>query len=343
VNESVNLASVARKRSAGGLINAVLRRAAVDSEYNPAVGIEKPAERLAVETSHPSWLIARWVRAFGLEEAQAFARANNDAAPVAFRVVRNRADEADVLNELKEAGAEITPSTIAKNAWRITGGGRTLAEMGSAGRIYIQDEASQLLTTVLDPRPGDSVLDLCAAPGSKTTHVADVTQDSAVIVAADLHEHRLRTVSASAQLQGFTRVNCVRLDGLQPLPFPESHFDRVLVDAPCSGTGTLRRNPEIRWRISTGDIEDLAARQKQLLINASRTVRIGGRLVYSTCSVETEENEDVRQSFIENRNNFRQVQLDLDPSLITDKGAVRTWPQRHGSDGFFMCAFERIN
>ena len=343
VNESVNLANVARKRSAGGLINAVLRRAAVDTEYDPVAGIEGLTERLAVETSHPTWLIDRWVRAFGLEEAQAFARANNDAAPVAFRVVKNRAGEADILDQLKDAGAEITASTIAKNAWRITGGGRTLADMASAGKLYIQDEASQLVTTVLDPRPGESVLDLCAAPGSKTTHIADVTKNSATIVAADLHEHRLKSVSASAQLHGFSRVNCVTLDGLQPLPLPEGHFDRVLVDAPCSGTGTLRRNPEIRWRISTGDIEDLAARQKQLLKNASRTVKIGGRLVYSTCSVETEENEHVLQSFIENSKNFSQVKPDLDASLVTDEGAVRTWPHRQGSDGFFMCAFERIN
>ena len=164
-----------------------------------------------------------------------------------------------------------------------------------------------------------------------------------MIIAGDLHEHRLRTVSSSAELQGFRRVNCVTLDGLQALPFPDSHFDRVLVDAPCSGTGTLRRNPEIRWRISTGDIEDLAARQKQLLINASRTVKIGGRLVYSTCSVEIEENENVRQSFIDNSKNFRQVEPRVDSSLITDLGAARTWPHRQGSDGFFMCAFERTD
>jgi 16S rRNA (cytosine967-C5)-methyltransferase len=292
----------------------------VDAEYDPITGIEDSTERLAVETSHPSWLIDRWVHAFGLEEADAFARANNAAAPVAFRVVSNRAVETAVLNQLENAGAEIAPSMVAKHAWRITGGGQTLADMASAGKVYIQDEASQLLTTVLDPRVGERVLDLCAAPGSKTTHIADVTRDSAIVVAGDLYEHRLRTVSASAQLQAFNRVNCVQLDGLQPLPFPE-----------------------IRWRISTRDIEDLAARQKQLLINASRTVKIGGRLVYSTCSVETEENENVRQWFIENSNNFRQVKLELDASLVSAYGDVRTWPHRQGSDGFFMCAFERLN
>ncbi len=215
--------------------------------------------------------------------------------------------------------------------------------MASEGKVYVQDEASQLLTLVLDPQPDERVLDLCAAPGSKTTHIADVTRDSSIIVAGDIHHHRLKTIVTSAGLQGFQTVNCVALDGLQPLPVPGNYFDRVLVDAPCSGTGTLRRNPEIRWRISTGDIGDLAARQKKLLINASRTVKVGGRLVYSTCSVETEENENVRQSFLDNCNNFKPVELDLDATLKTDQGVARTWPHLQGSDGFFISAFERVS
>ncbi len=342
VNESVSLATVARKRSAGGLINAVLRRAAIDLNYDPIKDIADPTERLAVETSHPAWLLDRWIRKFGVEDAVAFARANNEAAPVAFRVVRNRADEADVLNELRGAGGAVTASTIVDGGWRIAGAGRAVAALAREGKVYVQDEASQLLTTVLSPQPGQYILDLCAAPGSKTTHIADLTQDSATIVAADLHQHRLRSVSSSAMLQGFNTVNCVNLDGLQPLPFTPKRFDRVLVDAPCSGTGTLRRNPEIRWRISTSDIEDLAARQTQLLTNAARAVKPNGRLVYSTCSVEIEENEGVRQSFLENCKDFRPSELAIDTSLITDVGAARTWPHRQGSDGFFICVFERI-
>lgn len=343
VNESVNLASVARKRSAASFVNAILRKAAIDRDYDPVGNIKEPIERIAVETSHPSWLIERWIRAFGIEETRDFARANNEPAPIAFRVIRNRVDETGVIKQLRDAGAEITPSTIAKGAWRISGAGRLLARMASEGKIYVQDEASQFLTLVLDPQPGEHVLDLCSAPGSKTTHIADVTNDSATVVAADLYEHRLRNVQSSSSLHGFKSVNCVTLDGLQPLPLPEGHFDRVLVDAPCSGTGTLRRNPEIRWRISTGDIEDLAARQKKLLINAALTVKAGGRLVYSTCSVEIEENENVRQSFLDNSKNFGPVALELDKSLITDRGAARTWPHRQGSDGFFICAFERLS
>jgi 16S rRNA (cytosine967-C5)-methyltransferase len=341
VNESVNLVHFARLRSAGSLVNAVLRRATREPDVDPVTGIDDPLELLSVATSHPEWLLRRWSEAFGIAEAEALARANNDAAPTAFRVVKIRASEDEVSKRLRAAGAELMPSRIAAGAWRINGATRELGELAAAGKIYIQDEASQLVASCLDVQSGQRVLDLCAAPGSKTTQIADLSQDSVVIIASDLHEHRLKTLVSSAQLQGLESIHCVALDGLQPLPFPEGSFDRVLVDAPCSGTGTLRRNPEIRWRISPADIEDLAGRQKQLLFNAARVVRPEGRLIYSTCSVEPDENEDVVQSFLENSETFRPVELKLGHELRTSSGAARTWPQREGTDGFFICAFER--
>lgn len=341
VNESVNLVRIARLRSAGSFVNAVLRRAVREPEVDPAGNIHDPLQRLSVATSHPEWLIQRWSEAFGIAEAEAFARANNEPAPVAFRVVKGPAQEADVCERLRAAGGELVSSKVAAGAWRINGAGRLLGELTAAGTVYIQDEASQLVALLLDVKPGQRVLDLCAAPGSKTTQIAAIGLDSALIVASDLHEHRLRTVVSSAQLQGFGSIHCVALDGLQPLPLPEGSFDRVLVDAPCSGTGTLRRNPEIRWRISPADIKDLAERQKRLLFNAARVVRPGGRLVYSTCSVEPEENEDVVQSFLENNETFRLLELTLDGGLQTSLGSTRTWPHREGTDGFFLCAFER--
>lgn len=341
VNDSVNLTSIARKRSAGTLVNAVLRRASVDIDYDPVGNVVDPTERITVETSHPLWLIERWIHSFGFEETQKFARANNEPAPIAFRVVRNRADDDEILNQLRKSGAEVVPSKILKDAWRITGATGKLFNLASEGKVYVQDEASQLLSVALAPKSGETVLDLCAAPGSKTTHIADMTRDSAVIIAGDLHEHRLKNVLLASKAQNFNSVNCVTLDGLQALPLPEAYFDRVLVDAPCSGTGTLRRNPEIRWRISTGDIEDLAARQIRLLINAAKAVRPGGRLVYSTCSVEIEENEEVRQSFLDNNKTFEPVELEIDASLTIDAGAARTWPHRQDVDGFFISAFRR--
>lgn len=341
VNESVNLVQRARLRSAGALVNAVLRRATREPEVDPTSNIEDHLERLAVATSHPRWLIERWTKAFGAHEAEGFARANNEPAPVAFRVVQNRALEAEVCERLRSSGAELLASKIARGGWRIMANGSLLTEFAANGKVYLQDEASQVVAEVLDALPGQRVLDLCAAPGSKTTQIADRAHDAAIIVASDLYGHRLKTIVSSAKSQGLRSIQCVALDGLQALPFPESFFDRVLVDAPCSGTGTLRRNPEIRWRISPADIDDLAVRQTQLLLNASRAVKPGGRLVYSTCSVEPDENEAVLQTFLEKNQTFALAELPLASGLITSSGAARTWPHRNGTDGFFICAFVR--
>jgi 16S rRNA (cytosine967-C5)-methyltransferase len=278
-----------------------------------------------------------------MDEATAFARANNEAPPVAFRVVNQRGEASEIIGALRSAGASLSLSQIAPGAWRITGAGDLLREFARTGRIYIQDEASQLAARMVDARVGDRVLDVCAAPGGKTRQLSDLAGDRSLVVAGDLHEHRLRTLKKISATHGLNRIRCVVFDGLRDLPFHDSTFERVLVDAPCSGTGTLRRNPEIRWRISTGDIEALSARQGCILRNASRMVKAGGRLVYSTCSIEPEENEQVEAEFLEQSDDFRRVALPLNPSLITTSGAARTWPHRDGADGFFIAAFERRN
>ena len=341
VNESVNLIYFARLRSAAGLVNAVLRRATREPEVNPAATIQDPIERLAVSSSHPTWLIERWIKALGAEETEAFALANNDPAPTAFRVVKNRADEKEVCDQLRREGAMLTPSRIANGAWRILGGGALLAAFAAEGKVYVQDEASQLVAAALGVEPGDRVLDLCAAPGSKTTQIADSARGAAFVVAADIHAHRLRSVIQTAQVQRLEGISCVNLDGTRQLPFRKESFDRVLVDAPCSGTGTLRRNPEIRWRISPEAIQDLSRRQSQLILEASELVKPGGRLVFSTCSIESDENESVAHEFLENRKDFSPAVLPADESLITGPGEARTWPHRHNVDGFFISAFKR--
>lgn len=341
VNESVSLVRRARLRSAGPFVNAVLRRATRELDYDPAAEIADPLEKLAVETSHPLWLIQRWANTWGFDHTAAFAQANNEAAPLAFRIVNETVNQSEVLAALQSAGVELLPSVIAPGAWRTSGGAGVLQQLARDGRIYIQDEASQLVAHLVGARPGDSVLDVCAAPGSKTTHIADLKRDESFVVAGDLYDHRLRTVIAAARGQQLTNIHCVALDARQALPFREAGFDRVLVDAPCTGTGTLRRNPEIRWRISPADIEDLADRQHRILLQAARQVKPGGRVIYSTCSVEPEENEHVINKFIDQTADFAPLVLRVDPSLVTSSGAARLWPHRDGSDGFFMAVFQR--
>ncbi|HZE72777.1 MAG TPA: 16S rRNA (cytosine(967)-C(5))-methyltransferase RsmB [Pyrinomonadaceae bacterium] len=341
VNDAVKLVRFARVRSADKFVNAVLRRAVRESDYDPLTGISDPLERIAVGTSHPRWLIERWSLSLGLSETEAFARANNEPPPISFRLTAPVSDKNEVLDQLGAAGATLVASRLVRNAWRISGATSILRRFAQQGRIYVQDEASQLVGQLLDPMPGQLVLDLCAAPGSKTTHIAALAQGKAVVVAGDLHEHRLQMINHAAHIQNL-RVHCVALDGERP-PFKDATFDRVLVDAPCSGTGTLRRNPEIRWRISPADIEELSNRQKRLLHSAARAVKPGGRLVYSTCSVEIEENEAVTKEFLEGNSSFFRIQLPVDPELVTEAGAVRTWPHRRGTEGFFIAAFERSN
>jgi 16S rRNA (cytosine967-C5)-methyltransferase len=325
VNESVSLVRVARLSSATGLVNAVLRRAVREAEYDPAVEISDPLEKIAVRTSHPAWLIERWASWLGLDQTESFAQANNLVPPTAFRVVANRVNQSEILSRLSAAGAALESSELVDGAWRVSRATSLLREMSAAGEVYLQDEASQLVAQVLDAKRGELVLDLCAAPGGKTTMIADRTGDRATVVAADLSATRMETVVAGTRLHQLKGIKPVILDAAEPLPFRAETFDRVLVDAPCSGTGTLRRNPEIRWRLSPDDIPVLAAKQKQILRNAIRVLKPGGRLVYSTCSVEREENEGVI----------------ADVELRTSK-TVRTWPHIEGSDGFFIGVFEKL-
>ena len=343
VNESVNLTRAGRIKSAAGFVNAVLRRSARESDYDPSVDIEDPIEKLSVESSHPRWLIERWERAFGFDEAAAFARANNKAAPVAFRfTARRRGDSQlakDALDELESAGAEITLSKVAPDSWRVVGAHDVIRRLTDDGLIYLQDEASQLLAHLLDVEPGGRVLDVTAAPGSKATHIAALAP-TAVVVAGDLHPQRVQTMHRLASKQD-ARIHVVIHDATRRLPFPDQSFDRVLLDAPCSGTGTLRRNPEIRHRLTLEDIDQLAQQQLLMLQNAAATVRAGGRLIYSTCSVEPEEDEQVVNSFLRDNPAFVKSPPDGPLELRTPDGFLRTWPQRQGCDGFFVACFER--
>jgi 16S rRNA (cytosine967-C5)-methyltransferase len=341
VNESVNLAHAERLRSAISFVNAVLRRAAREHDFDPAASVTDPVEKIAVANSHPAWLVARWAAAFGLEEAEAFARANNEPSPAAFRVNPAAGAAEAVVEKLRASGVGVVPSRLTPGAWRVASGGGSplLRRLTAGGAVYMQDEASQLVAHVLNAQAGERVLDACSAPGGKTTHVASLAGDRALVVAGDLYGQRLRLVAETATRQGLKNVFPVALDAAA-VPFAEGAFDRVLVDAPCTGTGTLRHNPEIRWRLRPEDIAELAARQSRILEAAARAVRRGGRLVYSTCSVEREENEEVVAAFLDARPDFRQVEARPAPAhALTPSGAARTWPQRDDTDGFFVAAF----
>ncbi|HJZ80525.1 MAG TPA: hypothetical protein VKD91_09270, partial [Pyrinomonadaceae bacterium] len=359
VNESVNLIRAAKLGSAAGFANAVLRRATREADYHPAAEIEDPIEALAVETSHPPWLVERWIEQVGFAETRALARANNDAAPTAFRFTAKTGQQAEaIIDELRAQGAEVRPAPVARNGWRVSradneGAGSNiravpaparvlLRKLSAEGLIYFQDEGSQLVAELLRAQSDERVLEVCAAPGSKATLIAALARQ-ATVVAGDIYEHRARTIKEFATQQQAGNVWPVVYDATRPLPFPADSFDRVLVDAPCSGTGTLRHNPEIRWRLQPADIAELAGKQKSILGNAAAMVREGGALVYSTCSLETEENEAVILDFCETHPDFENAPSDGEGGAIwlTDTGAVRTWPHKDEVDGFFVTVLRR--
>jgi 16S rRNA (cytosine967-C5)-methyltransferase len=350
VNESVELVKAARKRSAASLVNAVLRKA-------PREPIEKllpeglpPETRLGILHSHPDWLVARWLDCFGESRTMTLLEANSRAPRLAC-AVHQPAQRDAIEQELRHDGMDVEPGAWLSNALLVRGGNPAATESFRHGVLSIQDEASQMVAHLLDVRAGDSLLDLCAAPGGKTAILARAAGPQSQVVAADLHFHRLLALGTTLARLEITSVQRVALDATTSLPFGRP-FTRILVDAPCSGTGTLARNPEIRWRLQPADLADLHRRQVALLKNAIGQLARGGRLVYSTCSLEPEENERVVDEALRDVAGLRRVSAisalqshlrdGADAArLFSPDGAFRTFPPEHGTDGFFAAAIER--
>lgn len=371
VNESVKLVKRAGVRSAASLVNAVLRHLAAEAKQPPEALLpgELPAsERLALLHSHPTWLVERWLAAFGQERTLALLEANNRAAPLAC-AVHDLVHTEEIISELRLAGCEAAAGRWLASALIVRGGSPAHTKAFRRGWISIQDEASQMVPLLAGTERGDAVLDLCAAPGGKTLPLARAAGEGALVVAADLHLHRLRAMREHLNRVGVAGVALVALDASAPLPWT-LRFRRILVDAPCSGTGTLARNPEIRWRLKPADLAGLQSRQVALLRNALEALDSGGRLIYSTCSLEPEENEQVVRQALAGQTEFRitgkeQLRAALVPHLqpgvaaellCTDDcllaggagtdglhgGVFRTFPPEHGTDGFFAVGIERL-
>ncbi len=353
VHESVELVKRARKSSAAGLVNAVLRRAAsaAGEPLDPPVPSNLPlAERLGILYSHPTWMVTRWLQAFGEPCTVALLEANNRPPRVALALHNHERTE-QAIAALRKAGLSVEPGKLLRAAVAVRGGSPAETEAFRRGWISIQDEASQLVALLLGVEPGQSVLDLCAAPGGKTALLARAAGRDALVIAADRHFHRLRVTDGHLRRVGARHVRLLAADATAALPFAAS-FDRVLVDAPCSGTGTLSRNPEIRWRLRPEDLADFHGRQVRLLSSALERLAPGGRLVYSTCSLESEENEQVVEEVLARRRDIRPVRAAKTlashlaegvraEDLFGEDGHLRTFPSEHHTDGFFAATFER--
>ena len=355
VDDAVSLAKAQRKKSAAGFVNAVLRaisrrRERIDWPEPPPViaadtDREAAIEALALTQSHPRWLVARWIDRLGIAATRAWLAFNNTEPAITLRVNRSRATPEQVAAELAAAGVETQPARWAPDGLVVGAGHPLRTALSATGAFMVQDEASQLVPIMLGVRPAMRVLDACAAPGGKALIVSDALAGRGLLVAGDLRPRRLAVLRDLLTQHGASAL-LVRHDLARGVPFG-SVFDRVLVDAPCTGLGTLRRDVDIRWRRTEADVLAAGPRQRAMLGEAARAVAPGGRLVYATCSTEPEENDDVVAAFLAAHPAFRLVRPEtllaegVPGPLIDDQGVLRTRPDLHGLEVFFAAAMQR--
>jgi 16S rRNA (cytosine967-C5)-methyltransferase len=338
VNETVELVKQARKLSAAGLANAVMRKLLALQNSGKQLALPRPPEIFA----HPEWLTERWSRQFGAETVARICKYDQQAPETSLRLANSAEEE-----ELREAGIEVAPGILMRSARQLVKGDLTQLAAYREGRIAIQDEGSQLVAALVGN--GRRILDCCAAPGGKTGALAS-RLPRAEIVAAELHPHRARLLRERAPQ---ANVQVITADAVQ-LPFADV-FDRVLADVPCSGTGTLARNPEIKWKLRPEDLTDLQQRQLLILKAAMKHVAPGGRAIYSTCSLEPEENEAVVRNALAQSSLFRIIPIRGELDLLSQSGELtwkdidqlvqgdflRTVPGVQPCDGFFAAVLER--
>jgi 16S rRNA (cytosine967-C5)-methyltransferase len=352
--EAVELAKRVGHPGTARLTNAVMRRLAASPPRVPDDG--GTPDGIALRHSHPAWLVARWIERFGVDETRALCAANNRTPPSAIRLNTLRGTPEDVAAGLAGMGIETAPSALAPEGRRITGGAASARQRAyDEGWFTPQDEGSMLVALLVAPRPGDTVIDTCAAPGGKTTHLAALMENRGRIIACDIRPAKLAAVAKHCARLGVAIVDTRTLDAARVgTEFP-AQADRVLVDAPCSGLGVLRRRPEIRWRLSAEHLASLGAEQQRLLSGASGAVRRGGALVYSVCTGEPEEGQAVVEAFLDRHREFEPLPLTGWPpgngdapevsgrrAVFAAAGTAYLYPHRTDTDGFFVAALRRM-
>ena len=346
ISEAVKIAKKRGGQFNGKLVNAILRE--LTRTPLPSLDtIKDEAERLAVETSHPLWLIKLWSKQFGWEKTIQMARANNERVNVTIRVNGVRGTREELKQKLESEGITCEYGNLSQDALVILKGNVIKTKAFEQGWFYVQDESSMLVARALKPKHHSKVLDTCSAPGGKTTHVADLMRQTGTVYAHDVYEHKIKLIEDNVKRLGLTNVVATLQDATTLNERYESDsFDAVLVDAPCSGLGILRRHPEVKITKQPSDLDEIMMIQKKILNTVAPLVKVGGTLVYSTCTVNRKENDKMVEQFL-----AQHPEYELDPTLVnrlpevlheqTKNGMVQLFPGDYQTDGFFIACLKR--
>lgn len=345
VHEAVQIAKIRGHQGISGFVNGVLRNF-LRNPLRSFSEIRDPVERLAVETSHPLWLVKRWINVYGAQETEKMCQTNLLAPQVTVRVNKLKGSVEQIKNKLEEEGISVRRGNLAEDSFIVEKGNVLHTNCFKNGEVTIQDESSMLVARALAPEENSVVLDACAAPGGKTTHLAERMNNKGKIIACDLHEHKVKLIQNATNRLGISIIEANVLDARKAsTTYREESFDYILVDAPCSGFGVVRRKPDLKWTKKEEDIFAIANIQQEILHAVSPLLKRGGRLVYSTCTIDPEENEQIVDQFVRDHSQF-----EFDESLVNrlpeklkvskrlKTGQVTILPHDFDTDGFFIAA-----
>lgn len=341
VNESVNLARKLAHPGASGFVNAVLRSALREPEKVRYPSFAKdPVRHIALRECHPEWLVKRWIDLIGIEETQSLCRFNNAQPPLSLRTNTLRISRDELLQKMTLAEVEATVSSLVPEGILCHKLSAEPLQFLREGLCQAQDESSMLVAHVVDPQPGEFIIDACAAPGGKSTHLAALMRNQGRVMACDVHKHKIGLIEENSRRLGTDIVEAHLQDSACLHQNYDKQADRVLVDAPCSGLGVLRRRPDARWR-KEESLRELPALQIAILLSAARCVKPGGILVYSTCTLEESENTSIVNRLLESDLDFSLEPVGNKLPVPRPEAMLTLWPQRDGVDGFFIARLRR--
>lgn len=341
VNEAVNLAKKYCNKSSG-FVNGVLRSIIRNKDNIKLPDPEKETVKyLSVKYSHPKWMVESFLSFYSEDFVEELLEANNQTPQLYFRVNTLKISVNDCVEILRQQGYEVMVNPFIEEAISLKGD-INLSEMEAMkkGYVYIQDFSSMLIAKVLDPKAGDFIVDVCSAPGGKATHMAQLMNNEGAIIARDIYDHKLKLIKKNAENLGISIIKTEKFDALDEDRQLFEKADKVLIDAPCSGLGIIRRKPEIKYRKKPDDIKAITELQLKILKNAANYVRSGGILVYSTCTIDPRENIGVVERFLKERTGFQLVDIAKEygrylPGEHRDK-TIQLYPNLHNTDGFFV-------